>query len=348
EDASPAPRTLSAEDTEWLQDTAAQRALAIIRRSAMDPAREVLPSDNLELDLGLDSMERVELLVALEKELGADVPESVVSEVYTVRELVDAVRGATRAGAAPAVAGWDSVLATESDDPDVLAIAGPHPISGPAWYLFGRLVNFFTRDRFRLKVTGLEKLPLHGPYIISPNHQSYIDAPVLVSQMPWSIHRELFFVGTSEIFGSGFLRWLARTIKLIPVDPDANLVPAMRAGAFGLRRGKILVLFPEGERSIDGIPRNFKKGAAILSTHMRVPIFPVAVEGFFDALPRGGGFRGFHPLRIAIGDPIYPPPVAAADENGYAQLTQELRSRVVEMWETLRQAPESGRVAADQ
>ncbi|HYX70861.1 MAG TPA: AMP-binding protein, partial [Terriglobales bacterium] len=99
EDATPAPRALSAEDTEWLQDAAAQRALSIIRPMAKDPAREVLPADNLELDLGLDSMERVELLVALEKELGADVPESVVSEVYTVRELVDVVRGATRAGA---------------------------------------------------------------------------------------------------------------------------------------------------------------------------------------------------------------------------------------------------------
>ena len=49
------------------------------------------PADNLELDLGLDSMERVELLVSLDQQMGANVPDSVASEIYTVRDLVDAV-----------------------------------------------------------------------------------------------------------------------------------------------------------------------------------------------------------------------------------------------------------------
>ena len=54
----------------------------------------------------------------------------------------------------------------------------------------------------------------------------------------------------------------------LPVDPDANLVPAMKAGAFGLAHGKILMLFPEGERSIDGTVKRFKKGAPILAQHL--------------------------------------------------------------------------------
>ena len=47
-----------------------------------------------------------------------------------------------------------------------------------------------------------------------------------------------------------------------------------------------LVLYPEGERSIDGTPRIFKKGAAILSIHLQVPIVPIAIEGFYEAWPR--------------------------------------------------------------
>ena len=77
----------------------------------------------------------------------------------------------------------------------------------------------------------------------------------------------------------------------MPVDPDANLVRAMQAGAFGLRHGRVLVLFPEGERSPDGTPRTFKKGAAILSTHLGVPIVPVAIRGVFEMWPRGKGFQ---------------------------------------------------------
>ena len=137
------------------------------------------------------------------------------------------------------------------------------------------------------------------------------------------------------------MRRLARWLRVIVVDPDANLVPAMRAGAFGLRHGRILILYPEGERSIDGTPRTFKKGAAILSIHLQVPIVPVAIEGFHDAWPRGKRFQKFAPLKIQFGDPIYPPPEAEASEAAYAKLTAELKARVVGMWEGLRGKPEA-------
>jgi 1-acyl-sn-glycerol-3-phosphate acyltransferase len=121
------------------------------------------------------------------------------------------------------------------------------------------------------------------------------------------------------------------------VDPDANLVPAMRAGAFGLKHGLALVLYPEGERSVDGVPKTFKKGAAILSIHMQAPIVPIAIEGFHDMWPRGKGFQGFKPLKMVFGDPISPPPESEASEATYEQLTADLKARVVEMWDGLRQ-----------
>ena len=120
------------------------------------------------------------------------------------------------------------------------------------------------------------------------------------------------------------------------VDPDANLIPAMRAGAFGLRQGRPLILYPEGERSIDGTPKTFKKGAAILSIHMQVPIVPVAIEGFYKAWPRNKPFQGFTPLKMVFGDPIVPPPESEASEAAYDKLTAELKSRVIGMWEDLR------------
>jgi 1-acyl-sn-glycerol-3-phosphate acyltransferase len=143
-------------------------------------------------------------------------------------------------------------------------------------------------------------------------------------------------VGTSEIFGKGFMLRLARSLRVVVVDPDANLIPAMRAGAFGLRQGRPLILYPEGERSIDGTPKIFKKGAAILSIHMQTPIVPVAIEGFYDAWPRNRPFQKFAPLKIVFGDPIVPPPESEASEAAYEKLTAELKTRVVEMWDRLR------------
>ena len=120
------------------------------------------------------------------------------------------------------------------------------------------------------------------------------------------------------------------------LDPDSNLVPAMRAGAFGLRHGLALILYPEGERSIDGKPRIFKKGAAILSIHLQVPIVPVAIEGFYDAWPRNKPFKGFAPLKMVIGDAIFPPPESEASEAAYEKLTADVKARIVEMWQNLR------------
>ncbi len=339
-EAAPQARSVSADDQAWLDLPDVQRALKVVRRAVKPPPASLHPSDNLELDLALDSMERVELLVALEHELGAAVDESVVSGVYTVREMVDAVRagvdavgtGVGAAGGPRGFAGWEAVFATETTDPELLAIDEPHPLRTRTWFLIGKMVDLFARDRFQFRLTGLEKLPSRGPFLLCPNHQAYLDPIFLASALPYSLFRDHFSVGTSEIFGQGIMNWIARSLKIVVVDPDANLVPAMRAGAYGLRRGKMLLLFPEGERSISGPPKVFKKGAAILSIHMKVPIYPVALDGFFDAWPRGRPFQGFKPLRMAIGDPIHPPPLGPDPEATYDALTRELKARLMEMW----------------
>ena len=205
-----------------------------------------------------------------------------LAEVY-VRDLVDAVlesAGRGEGGTKAAAPVWSTILAEPVTDPrywDWLGISGWRRYSficwGGSWYLVWLGI-------FHLKVKGLENLPEKGPYLLCSNHQSYIDPVVMGSVLPWRIFRNTFALGTSDIFGEGFMRRLARWIRVVVLDPDANLIPAMRAGAFGLRHGNVLVLYPEGERSDTGKPRVFRKGAAILSIHEQAPIVPVAIEGF--------------------------------------------------------------------
>ena len=342
-------RPMSAEESAWLERPEVQRGLKVIREASRNAPSALRPTHNLELDLGLDSMQRVELLVALEQELGGDVEESRLAEIYTVGELVDEVLQSAGSGKTRAsFAGWAEVLREDPSDPQVLRLATLQPWSEAALFLGSRLVQIVSRDRFQLKVTGLEKVPAQGPYLLCSNHQSYIDAVVMTSLLNWPTFRVLFSVGTSEIFGSGFMRRLARLLRVVVVDPDANLVPAMRAGAYGLRHGRVLILYPEGERSIDGEPKTFKKGAAILAIHQQVPIVPVAIDGFHDAWPRGKSFQKFAPLKIAFGDPIYPPSEKHASEALYEQLTAELRARVVAMWTELHGGVAKSRSASAQ
>jgi long-chain acyl-CoA synthetase len=338
----PVEQPLTPEETAWLEEPNVQRALQIIREVSRSAPATLRPTHNLELDLGLDSMQRVELLSHIEEQLGGNVEESQLAEIYTVRDLVDVVlqsaaSGAGGPGTRTAFAGWNAILSEDPDPTDVLALVQPQPISAAFWYMVSRLIQVIALDRFHLRVTGLEKLPRSGAYILSSNHQSYFDPLILASILPPPVFDKAFAVGTSEIFGKGFMLRLARSLRTVVVDPDANLIPAMRAGAFGLRQGRPLILYPEGERSIDGTPRTFKKGAAILSIHLQVPIVPVAIEGFYTAWPRNKSFQGFAPLKLAFGDPMIPPPESEASEAAYEELTAELRARVVGMWEALQQ-----------
>src|SRR5207253_1295700 len=119
-----AARELSEDDLNWLDQPDVGRALEVIKSSSKLKRDQVHPDDSLELDLGLDSMERVELLVALEEALGAHVDDSVVSEVYTVRELVAAVQAGARQSRNEFV-GWDSILASDPPPGDVAEFAKP-------------------------------------------------------------------------------------------------------------------------------------------------------------------------------------------------------------------------------
>jgi long-chain acyl-CoA synthetase len=332
-------KPLTDEEKSWLEREDVERALTIVRESARNKLDVVHPTYNLELDLGLDSMQRVELLTALEQQLGGDVPESQLAEIYSVRDLVDAVlasaeRGEGKAGgAAPA---WSTILSEPVTDPDVLALARHHLFTDIFFFLLGKVIYLFALGPFRLKMRGLGNLPEKGPYLLCSNHQSYVDPLVMAGALPWRLFRKTFAVGTSDIFGKGFMRRLARWIRVIVLDPDANLVPAMRAGFFGLQHGRILILYPEGERTDDGNPRLFRKGAAILSIHAQAPIVPIAIEGFYEAWPRHQKYPKFAHLELEFGQPIQPPPVSEASEASYEQLTSELKSKVVAMWEELR------------
>ena len=340
-------REVNGADQEWMEIPDVARSLAVVKSAAKTKRDRVFPSDNLELDLGLDSMERVELLVALERELNAFVEDSVVSEVYTVRELIDAVRSRIGAsGSREASPTWTRILQEDPTEPEILALVKPHPFSILFWYLTTRVLWLMARIFFRMQVRGLDRLPKKGPFILTPNHQSYLDAPALMGILPWRVFSRQFSVGTSEIFGTGIARKIAYTINLVPVDPDANLVPAMKAGAFGLRNNKVLILFPEGERSIDGSPKKFKKGAAILSANLDVPIVPVALAGFHEAWPRGKGFQQFRKLKVVFGEPIYPGR-KPDDDAVYESLTTELRNRVVKMWEEVQQRQAEPEMAGD-
>jgi long-chain acyl-CoA synthetase len=329
-----AERPASASEQEWLDDAHVGAALALVSARAK-PGVTVRPDANLELDLGLDSMERVELLTELEQRFGLKVDESVQHEIATVRELVEAVRPRAGAGGTASVdAAWDTILRDlpPESDPVLEPLLRPRRLVAPLEWLLCRAIRLLIA---RVDVDGLEHLPARGPFLICPNHQGYLDPFLLCGVLPLGTFRQMFVVGAAEYFQTPFMAWVATQINLVPVNADDSLVPAMRAGAFGLTHGRVLLLFPEGERSIDGTVKRFKKGAPILAKQLGVPIVPVSLRGAFEIWPRTHGLNwrlvwpwSGHRVRIRLG-----PTFTVKDGESYADAAARLRDTVDALWQ---------------
>ncbi len=308
-------------DQALLETNVASTVLASLRSHAKDADAVIHPQMNLEIDLGLDSLARAEVLAALEQAFETEFTAEQAANALTVANVIELV-GETPKGQAAAKndtaisadLNWSKIL-KEADDtiPEVEAVLKNRPIFLTFAFLVYRSFNLFCRVFMRLEVTGVENLramlPAKGekqkPFLICPNHQSFLDPFVLSSNYPYGIFTNIFHVGASMFFGGRFMSFVAAMLKVVPIDQDTQLLRAMKAGAIGLKNGRILNIYPEGERAFDGKLHSFKKGAAILATELDVPIIPVALDGLHKVWARKSMRIRPAKVKILIGKPFY-------------------------------------------
>lgn len=335
--------TLTESNRELMNSAPGSVVSEIVTRALREPV-ELHPDMNLEIDLRLDSLSRAELFAALENALGAEFEAEEAAQALTVS---DAVALAERHGAGDASReistdlNWKKIIATTDDPiPELQLVLRDRP----AFLLFAFVVykcfNLFCRGFMRLEVEGREHLlELKKPFLICPNHQSFLDPFVLCSTYDLDRFKNTFHVGASEFFQSRFMKWVAKMLQTVPVDPDTQLMKAMRAGATGLKHGRILNIYPEGERGFDGDLHEFKKGAAILSTELDLPILPVAIEGLQNVWARNSMKIRPAKVRIRFGEPIRPKEIiteSMSPDEKYEIVISELRRRIEVMLTEMR------------
>ncbi|MBS1791743.1 MAG: AMP-binding protein [Acidobacteria bacterium] len=333
-------------DRAQLDSPEGKLVVSVLRQQKPD-AEMIHPQMNLELDLGLDSLARAECAVSIEQ-AGVEITPEDTAITLTVGDLIEMVAAKRResggATVVPAVAtDWHKILSDAPDDlPDIQPVLKRKPVF--AWFAYTvlRVIRWMARIFCRMEVEGLDVLKtLRPPFVICPNHQSFLD-PLLVSSVyPIGLLRDIFHVGFADYFGGPLMNRLAREINLIPVDADVHLLRAMRAGAAGLRAGKILNIYPEGQRSLGGQLAEFRKGAAILATELNVPIVPVALDGLYRVWPRGSWLIRPAKVKICFGAPIYPSEVVLVrkgKEELYEALTELMKQRIQQMLDEMRAA----------
>lgn len=341
--------TATADEPAWATDV--RRAVA--RHAGVADVRR---EDHLDIDLGLDSLTRVELHSELQSLVGVRLGDEVAGEIHTVDELLEALEERREEGGGEAAESewnrWQRLLSGQPGGVD--PYLRRRPLMEASVWLVTHTVGALYRVLFGLRQQGRDGLPESSSFLICPNHASYTDPFFLAMTLPFRVLRRTFYVGYSEYFEGFIGRTFARWVRNVPIDANRNLERALQAAAEGLRRDMILVIFPEGGRSIDGEVQEFRKGAAILARHLDVPVVPVGIAGTFETWPRGGRFRP-HPVSVVYGEPLpeeegpspeedeAAPGSSPEEEEGAAgpspeELNAALHERVVELLEQARRA----------
>ena len=262
---------------------------------------------NLELDLGLDSLDRILLLSSMEKVFEIHVREDDAGRIFTVGDLIEAVQSRAQSSPVPSTISWSDILSAPLN-PTEQSLADSILVQRPAMTLLAwgaaRCMRMLRGRGFQLEVTGIQHLPSEGPWLLVANHCSHLDPLFLVWALPYRMATQLSFMGHTEYFGSGWKSALAKRLKLVPVDPDQHARRGVRLCAEALRRGFIGAVFPEGERSPNGAQQRFHRGVGILAREMKVPIVPAGICGTYEVLPRGRDRIRAAPVQVRFGEPL--------------------------------------------
>lgn len=301
------------------------------------------PEMNLELDLGLDSLARAEILASLEQTFKVELDSAEATQALKVSEVIKLLEKSVNLDdlddSLETNFNWGKII-RESDEklPEIEGVLRNRHFFSFFAYIVLRIFFFICKVFLRLEVKGLENIKdLKKPFMICPNHQSFIDGFIVPSTYPYSVLKDTFFVGASEFFQNPLTSFLAKLTNIVPIDPDTQLLKAMKAGAIGLRNGKILNIYPEGERAFDGNLHPFKKGATILSTELDVPIIPVALDGLYKVWARDSWIIRPAKVKIHFGNPLdFKQFSDLPDEEKYSQATLHLKKTIKSMLDEMR------------
>ncbi|MDE5560694.1 MAG: AMP-binding protein, partial [Bacteroidaceae bacterium] len=281
----------------------------IRREKHLDAVR---PTDHLETDLGMDSLDRVSMQEFIEQTFGAEVNADTMLSFPTLQALAEHV----------AAQKTHLDVATDTDWHQLLNSVPAEVPSTPTALLpiSACLCRILNRLYFRLSVRGRENIPSEGSFIIAPNHQSFLDGPLVTSGLSVGTLMDSYFYAAEEHVRSGLRRSMARQCNFILMQ-HANLKTSILNMASVLRAGKNLIIFPEGRRTNTGEMGTFKKTFAILAKELNIPIVPVRITGAYEAWPRHRTLPS--PRKVTV---EYLPPVMPDATMSYDEIAERVKS----------------------
>jgi long-chain acyl-CoA synthetase len=295
-----------------------QGALAdLIARVTGRSTGPLTPDARLDGDLNLSSMDRVELLSALEDRYQVDLNEANFTSITTVGDLERLLRGPQKS-----------------------------PQSGyryPRWaqrwpttwirnLIYYLLTWPATMIMAHPKIVGRENLRgIDGPFLISCNHVTYIDVGFALIALPPRVRHKLAVGMWGEMLWemwrppqtwNPFVRWAYRAgyylvvalFNVFPLPQQSGVRESFAYAGESVDRGYSVLVYPEGVRTPDGKPSPFRSGVGMLAARLNVPVVPMRIDGLYQMKMAGHKIARPGELTVVIGKPMRFPPETPAEE----------------------------------
>jgi len=266
---------------------------------------EPQPEENLELEIGMDSLDIVEFFAFIENSFGIQLDEEKFAGMPNLKLLSEYI----------------NQKATKFEDNDIdwkQIISETKPIEDNKnrWVtkflkIFQPIVDLY----FRVKKIDRKKLT-DNPQIFVSNHQSFVDPLILGSLFPNKIVFNTLFLAIDWYFKKGVMKLLVSNGNVVLIDINKNIRKSVEEIVGYLKGGKSIVIFPEGARTKDGKVAQFKKVFAIIAKELNVDIQCLGIKGAFEAYSRYMKFPKPKKIEVAVLEKFLP-------EGSYDEITQK-------------------------
>ena len=278
----------------------------LIARVTGRPVGALRENANLDSDLGLSSLDRVELLSTLEDRYQVDLSETRFSAVRTVGDLERMLHGEASPGGAYHYPSW-----TLSWPVNWLRVAVHYLLIRPAIVLLGWP-----------RIMGREHLHgVHGPLLVVSNHVGDVDGGFILTALPARLRHRLATATGGEalealrtpaeergFFGRMFdrVQWMlgVSLLNLFPLPREAGFRRSFAYAGEAVDRGYSVLVFPEGRHTTDGKMCPFRAGIGLLAGNLGIPVLPMRIDGLFEVKNAGWRFAAPWKISVRIGDPM--------------------------------------------
>jgi len=294
-------RTGGMTDAQVVEEGLGTRVRQAVAEALARPIADVKLQSRLAADLGVDSLARTEILVALERLHGGPVDPDRVAQAEGVQDLLDIIRhSAPPMLGDPTAKDPSPVVSAEDVDVEI-----PEPLRKMGKDLLGVGQRALYQRGFKMRVNGRSRVPLNRNLIVAANHASHLDMG-LVKVALGDAGLNLQSLAARDYFFDGPLRrfYFENFTNLVPMERSGSLKQSLRQAGEVLDRGQSLLIFPEGTRSPDGQLQEFKSVLGYLALHHNTDILPVYLGGTHDSLPKGAVVPKKRTLSVSFGLPL--------------------------------------------